>query len=339
MTNHGGSQKQSQAESPPPDEAAEIRGQIVSQMALVGVTPETVGAEEHRQLVADAVRRQMAEQTSGKLSRANSPLSGLLMESERRRRELVAAGQPLYTPEDGREVCPHCDGARFVKMPRALGGTGVLMSDSAALRSVEGAMAAVRPCVCTLEVTDELRASLIARSGLPELQRAWTFERFRKVEGKEMARASVVAWAEETARGGTHSVLIVGGPGTGKSHLASAAVLALCSNGIGARYEYVPRLLAKLRPGGAYAEDADAWRALERCRALVLDDIGADQVKEWAEGQLNALIHERLHEQRATVITTDLTPAEIRATFGERLGSRLKEFSTVVVRGEDMRGR
>lgn len=340
MANRGPTPEQSQGESQPTDDWAATRGAIEQQMALVGQTREALGDEAFEALVEDAARRTMVERQTGKPSAtAGGVLQAFLAEREQRMRDLEAAGLPLYVEDDTPPPCPHCNDAGFVRVEplRTRGAVSVpYESPSIAADSVRHAMQRVRPCVCRAGAVDV--AALVERSGLPVVQRGWTFAAFQPLDGKARALAEVQAWVASILDGGTDSLQIVGGPGRGKSHLASAAVLALCAGGRAVRYEYVPSLLNALRPGARYATP-EAWDALERAGVLVLDDLGADQLTEWGEGRLNTLIHERLHQARPTVITADLTPQQLVDALGARAASRMREYGLVIVEGEDRRGR
>jgi DNA replication protein DnaC len=51
---------------------------------------------------------------------------------------------------------------------------------------------------------------------------------------------------------------------------------------------------------------------------LVLDDLGAEKVTEFVIEQLTALANERMQQRRPTIITSNLEPAQIKATYTDR---------------------
>lgn len=73
---------------------------------------------------------------------------------------------------------------------------------------------------------------------------------------------------------------------------------------------------------------------------LVIDDLGAQNINKFSLQDLLALINERIENKKNTLITTNLTPVDLKNTFGERLFSRLndkKEFSVINITGKDLR--
>lgn len=335
---HGLTPGQSSDGVPQPGETDAIRGRIEGQLALVGMTPETQGAEAYEALVAGAVRQETS-QPRGTLRSLADELSGMQAQRAARIDELQAAGMPIYTVGTEPPPCPDCDGARFVRNAGVpLGGrvaAPTIESEAQAIATVAAAQARIMPCPrCTRDAPEHL----LTHAGIPPRQMGWSFTSFEHAPGKVEALADTQVWCRDVAAGSHESLMLVGGPGTGKSHLATAAVISLCARGVKARFVYVPDMLDALRPGGARDTTAE-WAYLRAVPVLVMDDIAADQVKEWAEGRLTALIHDRLHEGRPTVITTDLSADQLGDALGARVASRLREYRTVVVRGADMRGR
>lgn len=68
---------------------------------------------------------------------------------------------------------------------------------------------------------------------------------------------------------------------------------------------------------------------------LAIDDLGTEPVEVLEYGnRLNPvidLLYKRYDEQLFTIITTNLTPKEIRERYGERIADRLNEMAFRIV--------
>lgn len=153
-----------------------------------------------------------------------------------------------------------------------------------------------------------------------------------------LTNSEVADWVEGFLKGESESLLLTGPTGVGKTH----AMFGLYRSVVDAdpyrapRLEYhpVPLLLAKLRPS-----PPDGFvEYLRDCRLLILDDIGANKASDWTADILFQIIDDRYAWKRPTVFATNVPPKELKATLGDRLGSRLAEICKVVpFVGEDRR--
>lgn len=133
------------------------------------------------------------------------------------------------------------------------------------------------------------------------------------------------AWVrcKAVAEGKVWCAFLHGGYGTGKTHLAIAA-LSRFGRGM---FQKVPDLLDWVRaaaydPGGVGIE-----AALSRYRGmsglLVLDDLGTENATGWAEEQLYRILDSRYESRLPTIITSNQdysrTDGRIKSRFGEGL--------------------
>lgn len=177
-----------------------------------------------------------------------------------------------------------------------------------------------------------IRARLFSLSRLDELK-GMTFETFqpRGRLGLGQEQQASIERAYEAARNFAHSLngwlLIRGGYGVGKTHLAAAIGNEAVSLGVPTLFLTVPDLLDSLR--FAYsAEDTtfeERFDEIRQAPLLILDDFGTHSATEWAREKLFQLLNHRYLNRLPTVVTTNLALEEIDG----RMRSRLLDASLV----------
>ena len=148
-------------------------------------------------------------------------------------------------------------------------------------------------------------------------------------------------------------LLLIGSPGTGKTHLAVAALRAVISKGFEGTFCDYQNLLDRIRSGydpNSNSSDKEAYRSALDAEVLLLDDLGAHRVTDWVEDTITSIVTHRCNHRRALIATTNLPDGEAGmasmkrsasgmveyapATLAERVGprarSRLFEMCTVI---------
>lgn len=162
---------------------------------------------------------------------------------------------------------------------------------------------------------------------------------------------TVRSYAREFPNVDKPGLLLIGDPGTGKTHLAVAALKSLIAKGSQGLFFDYQNLLDKIRSGYDTASgqsDKEAYRTALEAEILLLDDLGAHRVTEWVEDTVTSIITYRCNNRKPLIATTNLadsdagtattersgTGVQVRRTLGEAIGmrarSRLFEMCKVV---------
>lgn len=107
-------------------------------------------------------------------------------------------------------------------------------------------------------------------------------------------------------------------------------------------YIYLPTFLEDLRNSYSNPDDdfTEVLEMVRKCKILIIDDIGAENVSEWVRERMVSIINTRVSGGLSTIYTSNLSPEDLVKQLGERVGSRVVWCSKVIkISGSDRRGK
>jgi DNA replication protein DnaC len=139
-----------------------------------------------------------------------------------------------------------------------------------------------------------------------------------------VVREFVESFGEHSRRG--TGLILAGMPGTGKSHLAGAALQALMPRQV--RYLTCLDLIRAIRETwrrDSEKSEGEVLRYLERLDLLVIDEVGVQYGTDGEQTILFDVLDRRYREVRSTILLTNQDKPGFKGFVGERTFDRLAE--------------
>ncbi|HWW50898.1 MAG TPA: ATP-binding protein [Verrucomicrobiae bacterium] len=226
-----------------------------------------------------------------------------------------------------RPDCPTCQGSGWKVVERTTDGAQPLR---AATESAAGepAMVWAMPCDCTMGDRTE---RLFAKARVPQRYRHCDFENFETDNEIEQAsREQLQAWnhslmqaklvvgrfAREFPFASEHGLLLMGPCGTGKTHLAAAALKEIVLRGHGGLFYDYRELLKEIQDSFNPQNESTEMSVLEpvlKTEILVLDDVGSSKPSLWSLETVGHVLNTRYNEKRVTLLTTNFLDSDTAA--------------------------
>lgn len=210
----------------------------------------------------------------------------------------------------------------------------------------------IRMCTC---MRKKLTEAGMMSSGLGSLMKTQSFENFsldyykndpaayaRMQDNLQKIRIYATNFGGPEWGKIAHNMLFFGGTGLGKTHLSTSIARVVIEHGYDVFYNSAVGMLADFETqrfgNSAVLGDADNTSRYTTCDLLILDDLGTELVNQFTLSVLYTVINTRMNLAKATIISTNLTAAELRKTYSDRITSRLfGEFNPIPFVGTDVR--
>ena len=140
------------------------------------------------------------------------------------------------------------------------------------------------------------------------------------------------------------NLLMTGAPGLGKTFLSACIAREVSDHGFSVVYDTAAHIFQQFESGkfgrdNPYEEDPD--REINRylnCDLLIMDDLGTEMLTSFVQAAFYRIVNDRLLSRRKTVLSTNLTVAEIGQRYGQAVRSRVEgEYQVLPFFGEDIR--
>lgn len=217
------------------------------------------------------------------------------------------------------QACPKC------------GGSGWVITERDGLSGAER-------CECA---ASSRARQIQENSGIPLLYRGASVDNFVIPQDNPHASGALAqvltivgSYAREFPMTAKPGLLLLGEPGTGKTHLAVAALRRLITRGFEGVFWDYQNLLDRIRSGYDHtsgATDREAYRSALDAEVLLLDDLGAHRVTDWVEDTVTSLITYRCNHKKPLIATTNLPDPDAGSTIVDRSGlSGKPEYRTTL---------
>ncbi len=137
------------------------------------------------------------------------------------------------------------------------------------------------------------------------------------------------------------NLLFYGPTGQGKTFLCNCIAKALLDQGQTVIYQTAFNLiktLEKQRFSQEADKDALGYQYLFDSDLLIIDDLGTEFVNTFSTLELFNVLNTRLLNKKSTVVSTNLSPSQLKETYSERISSRLfGHYHFLYFYGKDLR--
>lgn len=136
------------------------------------------------------------------------------------------------------------------------------------------------------------------------------------------------------------SLLFSGATGLGKTFLSACIARQIADRGFSVMYETAIRLFGDFETEkfGAQGGDGSLTRKYFDCDLLIIDDLGTELTTEFVRSAFYQIVNTRLMTNKKTIISTNLSPAELSRRYGANILSRIEgAYRILPFFGDDIR--
>ncbi|MBD3421251.1 MAG: AAA family ATPase [Chitinivibrionales bacterium] len=189
---------------------------------------------------------------------------------------------------------------------------------------------------------DTIESLLYKRCNVPKLFLECSFDNFNP--GSNMPIKHAIKVLKRLTEPWSDFVVLVGNPGTGKTHLAVALIRKIIEEQPNFYPYFISalHLLSDIKKATLSEHPKDEEQIISfyvNKRVLVIDDIGVEKTSPFVNQTWYRIIDDRYANSRATVFTSNLSNAELSEKLEPRLISRIFSGITLPTAGDDFRSR
>lgn len=180
----------------------------------------------------------------------------------------------------------------------------------------------VKECRCAVERRNKLR---IERSGLADVLNRYTFGAYQTTNSRlKSIKAAALRYAEQSSN---EWFVIIGRPGSGKTHICTAIIGHLIERGTNCKYmlwrDEVRELKALVNDAEAYKRRMDGLKNID---VLYIDDFFKGTPTDGDKNVAFELLNSRYNQRKRTIISGERSIEQLM-DIDEAIGSRIYERS------------
>lgn len=172
----------------------------------------------------------------------------------------------------------------------------------------------------------------------------WPGESLSPRENMEFIRDFCSNYAQKFGKFLFPNLFLSGDPGLGKTFLSACIARTVAEKGFSVVYDTAGQLFSRFEEQ-KFSKDVQEGREAQgdtrrylTCDLLILDDLGSEFTTPFVQSALYTLVNTRLLQNRATVISSNLTMDGVRSRYSGQTASRLEgEYRVLRFYGEDIR--
>lgn len=123
------------------------------------------------------------------------------------------------------------------------------------------------------------------------------------------------------------NLLFYGPPGQGKTYLCNCIASSLINKGYLVIYQTSFKLIEIIENArfnkNNFSKNDENYQMLFNSDLLIIDDLGTEFINTFTNVEIFNIINTRLNQNKNTIISTNLSPVQIKEKYSERISSRL----------------
>lgn len=137
------------------------------------------------------------------------------------------------------------------------------------------------------------------------------------------------------------NLLLSGDPGLGKTFLSACIARVVSQRGCSVVYDTASHIFERFEAQKFSRDDTEAEEDVARflrCDLLIVDDLGTELTTEFIRSAVYQIVNTRLMTNKKTIISTNLSPAELSRRYGANILSRIEgSYRILPFFGDDIR--